>query len=311
MSAALIAVVVALLLGHRLPEPGALRQFGWFDRWRSACDGRLGAPAAASTGGVLLLLLPVFALAVVQVLLAERLFGLPGFMLAVVVVFLCWGPRDLDRDVEAVLDADSSDQQLRAAQWLYPHGAASTADRDLVDAAFSEALRRWFGVLFWFLLLGPSGALLFRLTQLIVVAHRPAQVSSLATLRLVMEWPVAQLMTLALALAASFDAVFVAWRDWHQQRGEGWFAADIGFLHAAGRASVVFELAEESTPADADTAPGLASGDHAEDPSPSAVGDAEATCSSPALRDAMSLVWRILIVWLTVVALLVLAGYVG
>lgn len=304
MSAALIAVVFALLLGHRLPEPGHWRRFAWFDGWRAAWDERLGGTAANSTGGVLLLLLPVFALAILQASLGERMFGLLSFLLSVVVLFACWGPRDLDRDVEAVLDADDADAQLRAAAPLFPSAAPSIASRDLVDAAFSEALRRWFGVLFWFLLLGPSGALLFRLTQLILAAHAPAPVSSLATLRLVLEWPVAQLMTLGLALAASFDAVFVAWRDWHVQRGEGWLASDVGFLLAAGRASVVFELAADSA------ADGIDEGEQSEDDVIGSV-DAESTCSVPALRDAMSLIWRVLIVWLTIVALLVLAGYVG
>jgi len=300
MSAALIAVVVALLLGHRLPEPGHWRRFAWFDGWRGWVDRKLGGPAANATGGVLLLLLPVFALTILQVLLDDRWLGLPGFVLGVAVLFACWGPRDLDRDVEAVLAATDGAAQAQAAAHLFPQGETSTASRDLVDAAFSEALRRWFGVLFWFLLLGPAGALLFRLTMLIVAAHPPAAVSSLATLRLVMAWPVAQLMTLALALAASFDAVFAAWREWHQQRGEGWFASDTGFLLAAGRASVVFELAEATESAETDA-----------DADAVVISDSEPTCSVPALRDAMSLIWRILIVWLTVMALLVLAGYVG
>lgn len=301
MSAALIAVVVALLLSHRLPEPGQWRRFDWFAHWRAACDARFGSAAAGSTGGVLLLLLPVFALGVLQALLSGQMFGLPSLLLGVLFLFACWGPRDLDRDVEAVLDADDPDSRLAAAAPLFPHAAASIESPALVDAAFGEAMRRWFGVLFWFLLLGPAGALLYRLTQLMVLAHPPAQVSSLGTLRLVLDWPVAQLMTLALALVASFDAVLVAWRGWHQQRGEGWFASDVGFLFAAARASVVFELAAEAD----------AQATESSDPSGEAPADAAPACSVPALRDAMSLVWRILIAWLTVLALLVLAGYVS
>jgi len=309
MSAALIAVVIALLLGHRLPEPGSWRRFGWFDSWTASVNTRLGRPANADAGGILLLLLPVVGLAILQFVLASRMLGFPAFVLSVLVLFACWGPRDLDRDVEAVLDADDPDQQRRAAAPLFPVGPPSIASRDLVDAAFSEALRRWFGVLFWFLLLGPTGALLFRLSQILLAANPPPPISPLATLRLVMAWPVAQLMTLALALAASFDAVFVAWRDWHQQRGEGWLASDTGFLQAAGRASVVFELAAEAEP--------IADGSGGEECAPagevdaSIGGDAEPICSVPALRDAMSLIWRVLIVWLTVIALLVLAGFVS
>lgn len=301
MSSALIAVVVALLLSHRLPEPGPLRSFSWFDRWREGWDARLGAPAAGSTAGLLLLLLPVFALGVLQALLVNRLFGLFEFLLCVLVLFACWGPRDLDRDVEAVLDADDSDGRLRAAEPLFPEGSSTVEAPALVDAVFSEALRRWFGVLLWFVLLGPAGALLFRLTQLITRRYTPAPVSSLAALRMVMEWPTAQLMTLALALAASFDAVHSAWRRWHEERGEGWFASDIGFLFAAGRASVVFELAEDAREV-------AQSDEEVADGGPV---DLEPVSSIPALRDAMSLVWRMLIVWLTVLAVIVLAGYVG
>lgn len=302
MSAALIAVVVALLLGHRLPEPGRWRRFDWFDGWRRGWDARLGAPAAGSTLGVLLLLLPVFALAVLQALLSGSLFGLPSFLLGVAVLFACWGPRDLDRDVEAVLAVEEPEARRVAARPLFPDGEPAIDGPALVDAAFSEALRRWFGVLLWFLLLGPSGALLYRLSRLIASAHPPAPVSSLATLRNVLDWPAAQLMTLALALAASFDSVLGAWRDWHIQRGEGWFVADNGFLFAAARASVVFELAAEAR-ADAEDA---ADAEAVVEPV-----DAVAVCSVPALRDAMSLIWRVLVVWLTGVALFVLGGFVG
>mgnify|MGYP006144213019 CR=1 FL=1 len=99
-----------------------------------------------------------------------------------------------------------------------------------------------------------------------------------------MEWPVAQLMTFALALAADFDRVLSAWRDWHS---EG-VRLDVGFLGDAARASVASELAEEDA--------------YAVDGPAQAPGLLE-------LRDAMSLVWRVLLLWLGVLALFVLAGW--
>jgi AmpE protein len=99
-----------------------------------------------------------------------------------------------------------------------------------------------------------------------------------------LNWPVAQLMTFALALAADFDRVLSAWRDWHAQG----VRLDAGFLYAAARASVASELAEEDA--------------YAVD------GPAQAP-DLLELRDAMSLVWRILLLWLGVLALFVLAGW--
>ena len=98
-----------------------------------------------------------------------------------------------------------------------------------------------------------------------------------------LNWPVAQLMTFGLALAADFDRVFSAWRDWHADGVRLY----IGFLGAAARISVASELAEEDA--------------YAID------GPARAP-DLLELRDAMSLVWRVLLLWLAVLALLVLAG---
>jgi AmpE protein len=100
----------------------------------------------------------------------------------------------------------------------------------------------------------------------------------------VLDWPVAQLMTIALALAANFDAVFSAWRDWHA----GGVRLDTGFLAAAARASVDVEIADDDTD----------------------LPDGDAIAATPALlelRDAMSLVWRVLLLWLAVIAIVVIA----
>ena len=85
------------------------------------------------------------------------------------------------------------------------------------------------GAALWFVLLGPAGALLYRLVQLSArsptfTSELPApQVEALEPLARLLDWPAAQLMTLALAVDADFDAVAAAWRDYHAARGH-WFA---------------------------------------------------------------------------------------
>ena len=175
-----------------------------------------------------------------------------------------------------------------------PPAAPSLQAPALVTAVFRGALQRWFAVLLWFLLLGPAGALLYRLAQLastrtLSAELPPAHAAMVARLRAILEWPVAQLCVLALALVANFDVVIGSWRDWHAQHGRGWLQLDSGFLDAVALASVDCELIEEEAY------------DPAEDAPPALL----------ALRDAMSLVWRILLLWLTVLALAVLAGFVN
>jgi AmpE protein len=301
MSAVLIAVILALALGHAAPQLAQWRRYDVFAAWCVWLGAKLGSQGffGSRYGIVLSLVPPLLLVGALQALFSAYWFGLPGVAFAVAVLFYCWGPRDLDLDVEAVAEANDAEQRRVAAQALAgPDREARVDASGLVEAVFRSALERWFGVLLWFLLLGPVGAVLYRFTQLgdskALRATLPVEHGeSFARLKAILDWPVAQLMTLGLALAANFDAVVAAWRAWHAERAQPWYALDTGFLGAAARVSVDCELAEDRDDAYvADAAPPTAP-------------------ALPALQDAMSLVWRILLLWLAVLALFVLAGFVN
>ena len=238
--------------------------------------------------------LPVLVLAVLQWSLHGVGWGLPSFVMAAAVLFYCWGPRDLDLEVEAIHSSKAHEDRLAALQQLPeepPAPPLRLEGAEVVDQVFLAALSRWFGVLFWFLLLGASGALLYRLVGLAdgskayrdVLAHEQAEAAR--HLHRLLNWPAAQLMTLALALAADFDAVATAWRDFHGQRVPGWYAPEPGYLTAAGRASVDIDDADAQSATD--------------------------ESALLALQQAMALIWRVLVVWLAVLSVFVLAGKIG
>ncbi|MCF7223304.1 hypothetical protein [Marilutibacter chinensis] len=305
MSTTLIATVVALVLGHLVPSLAAsVRAYGWYGDWLHWLDARFEeeSPWHGRWGIVLALAPPLLLIGLFQYALEGTVFGLASLVLGIVVLFYTWGPRDLDVDVEAILDAPDTASRRAAAMPLWSEPEAVSLDGGaLVDAVFRNALRRWFGVLAWFLVFGPFGALLYRLTEL--AAHgRLARILPHDTvlgarnLLAALEWPVAQLMTLALAIVGNFDTVLAAWRD----NGGASFRLDNRFLAAVGRASVRTELAEEAR-------------DYADEPD-LVEGGGEVTAvpgDLPELRDAMSLVWRVLLAWLAVLALFVIAGYVN
>ena len=101
------------------------------------------------------------------------------------------------------------------------------------------------------------------------------------------DWLPAHFVALALAVASNFDAVFKTWRDWHATHADR-FELNPGFLDAIARASV-----------DADV--------EADDE----FGRRDPHVPLVALSDAMVLVRRVLVVWLTVIALVVLGGWFG
>ena len=307
MSITLIAVVVALVLGHAAPALTGLRQYDWYATWARWLDARLGDGGfwRGRWGVVLALLPPLLLVLLFQVALDAPLLGLVGLLFGVAVLFYAWGPRDLDVDVEAIVEAPDAVARREAAARLWPEGATIAEDGRLpdgpalVEAVFRNALRRWFGVLFWFLLLGPVGAIGYRLVQQSAEGEASGalpgdNVAGARWLLALLDWPVAQLMTLAMALVGNFDSVLTAWKD----NGGASFDLANRFLGASARASVRSELADEAM-------------EYVEEGVAPSGALVRQLGELPELRDAMSLVWRILLLWLAVLALFVIAGFVS
>ncbi|MBX3699110.1 MAG: cobalamin biosynthesis protein [Dokdonella sp.] len=291
MATTLIAILIVLLSTHALPDLARYRNFSWLRDW-------LRGPGDSPAGNVRLRTLLVAGLLVVltgliQAALHRHWFGVLELAFMVVVLFFCWGPRDLDTDIESVLKAPDSERRRQAAQLLgegVSEQAVSYSAAGLIEASFAAALSRRFGVLFWFAVLGPVGALAYRLVQ--QLARSPAFAEAIGDSRadferaaLIMDWAPAHLLAWSLALVSDFDAIVSAWHDYHRAHGQGYFTLDLGFLAVIARAGV-----------DAD----VAAGDGGEE----SVGDPLAE-----LADTQIVLRRALYVWLAVIAVIVLGGW--
>lgn len=291
MAIALLAAVVALLLGHLAPELARLRRFDWFAAWlgwlgRSPWFGEARLSELALLAA---LLPPLLILGLLLWLLAQPFHGALAFLAAIALLFLAWGPRDLDLELEAIIEAEGEEAREAALRALLPHPAQGEvpAEREAALAALAAAgLRRWFAVLFWFLLLGPLGALAYRLTQITAEVEHPDRLPPglrLAASRLLalLDWLPARLVAFSLALVGDFDAVLAALRRRFAEAG-GFFTLERGFLWAAMDAAVPREGPDE-----------------------------EGDPLLRALKDGQRRHWRVLLLWFAVVALLVLGGAAG
>ena len=104
-----------------------------------------------------------------------------------------------------------------------------------------------FAVLLWFFLLGPVGALLYRLGQTLgrddSLQLDPDSRNTATSCANALDWLPAQLLTFTLAVVGHWDAVIGAWRRWHAQAAPtSWYRAGPGFLGAAARADVSIDI---------------------------------------------------------------------
>ena len=289
MAVSLLAALIALGLVHVMPQLAHWRGDGGFRRWVAQLGDTSGPGRVAVTLGVPVVLCLV-ALWLVTLLPGSELFRL---ILSLVVLLYCFGPHAYEADLEAIIKAPDQPSREAAAQALSDDGEPVAWHAvALGEATAYAALRRRFGVLLWFFLLGPAGALLYRLAQTLgrdgsLRLDAPARVAA-HTFANIADWLPAQLMVFTLALVGHWDAVIGAWKRWHRQQSpRSWTVEGPGFLGAAARADVQVDIE---------------------------AGDGYAEERIDTLGELIRLrgtLLRALLAWLSVVALMVLAGWMG
>jgi AmpE protein len=291
----IISILIAFTLCHFVRELQHLRRFEWVTSFTKHCNNKLKKIPGWSgpTGFLFILGLPLLAAYLVNSLLFVTLGLIGEFLLAIAMLIYTFGPRDLDIDVRNVIDADNDDKQQAALETLLDGPIPEDADicRSVaIDALFSKALKRWFAIIFWFAVLGIYGALLYRMAIWLSNGEHglfDEQKNLVTRLFRVMEWPVAQLMTFSLAIATDFDSVYRAWKKYQVEQGHGLFEGNNEFLLTSARTIVKTGHAENDGYADQLKGP-MAS-----------------------IKLSMDLVWRLLGVWATVLAILLLVNVIA
>jgi len=291
----IISILLAFALCHFVRELRHLRRFEWVGSFTDFCNARCkNIPGwAGPTGFLVIVGLPLLAAYVINNLFYSVLGQLGEFIVAIAVLVYTFGPRDLDIDVRDVFRSGDERQQNKALEVLLDGPVPADRERCqtvAIDAVFRKALKRWFGIIFWFAVLGIYGALLYRLSVWLSGDNSrlgSEQKELMANLCKIMEWPVAQLMTLALAIATDFDSVYRAWKQYHHERGHGLFEGNNEFMLTSARTIVKSGHAENDGYAD------------------------QLQGSMASIKLSMDLVWRSLGVWATVLAILLLINVIS
>ena len=214
----LLATLIALFAERLAPSLAERRSLAWFDSYFNALGGRLNVPGWLALA---IMVAPWALLAsALQSLFHGVLLGLLELAFSVVVLFLALRPGSVDPAVDGYVTAREKGEDSAArhhAEHLLGGSAPGSVEeevRAVADALLLEANERWVAPILWFVLLGPMGALIYRLT--VHVEHRAeagALCEAARLLRAALDWLPAHLLAGMYILSGSFEEGLNAWRQ--------------------------------------------------------------------------------------------------
>lgn len=296
----LISILLALLAERFLPHMQPLREIDWLQRYQGWLEGHLPLAARHPALGLgLILLPPLVVLALLQTLIDDWLFGLLELLLATVVLYYSLRAAEVEEAVDRYVESREAGHDGDArheAQRLVDDGLPEAVDdevRAVADAVLLRACEKGFGALFWFVILGPVGALGYWMTVHVMQdARREAKPWQDWAERLhdLLAWAPAHLMAVGFVLTGSFEDGIRAWGAfWRESPQADVGESNRGVLLAVGRGALRAEEAETAAPmAEA----------------------GEMVADASLVRSARGLVLRTLVIWVAVVALMTLGGWI-
>ncbi len=284
----LIILLCGLGLEYFLGVLDDVRRLKWFSRYSDWLENKLVQSRYwNSAGGIILTLAgPLLLVLLIDYGLKNVFFPL-SYLFALAVLLNSIGPVFLNQTLTAYVEALDAEDDVQARHYageLCHAVAAPDSDKDeeeIIGRIFIEANERLYAVIFWFIVLGPFGAMLYRLANNLKSKHQDihgAYADSARHLNHILDWPSTRLFALGNALAGNMIEAVEAWRD----NEDGSFLVNEAILIASGLGALHYrpetDIQEENVE------------------------------RSYWIRASQALINRTLIVWLTVLGIMTIAG---
>ena len=217
----LIFILIALGLDFFLGGLERFRNYNWFTSLFYLLEKRLAHYKIwdGSFGLLLVLAIPVSGLIILACVLNHWSVILEGVLTLLILIY-CLAPEALDDRLDnfiTAIDEGDAENISTLSDELIDVNVIDDEDANekaVIKSALIEAHKRSFAVIFWFLILGAVGALLYRLVnELSDELHeiRGGFADSTHILLNILEWPSSRIMIIAMALAGSLSDVFSGW----------------------------------------------------------------------------------------------------
>ncbi len=215
----LISILLGLAMEYFLGPLDRFRNSGWFDTYTDWLELKCQRyPLWDGPAGVIVTIaLPVAGLLVVAFLLGEISIVLP-FMLSILVFVYSLGPNLdtlLNNYVQALEGNIPEDIAVIESRLKLTSDPLNYQATPIISATLTRAHDYIFGVVFWFVVLGMSGALLFSLSVILKTKFegiRSGYAISIDELYNILVWPSMRLLAIGFALSGSLVDTLEAWR---------------------------------------------------------------------------------------------------
>lgn len=249
----LFIILLALGAGHITSSFDHLRQFKWFEKHINWLERQISQYGIwdSTVGAILPLIIPCVLLLLVLCFLND-LWSVFGFIFSVFILFICLNREQLFETVDDYIDAfnenDQTGMQQAAAGIVITEDTNNTTTTNLLSGFFIQSQSTVMSVVFWFIVLGPLGALVYRMTDLLHSRQRNIHggfSDSVYTLYHILNWPVSRLTVLSYALVGSLVDTLETWR----QSKHSNITANDQLVTECGLAALQFTESDEMTTA--------------------------------------------------------------
>ncbi len=241
---ALISIILGLLIDRTFRQLHDLRDMAWFEFYAQTIrrfTNKFNSKAIPALQFILIIAPPVSLIFFIQFLLDDFLFNMLGFAFGIVIFIYCLGPACLSTDIESYINARTTgddDEALHYASSITGSTASSLPDKQIIDvtrAILYAANERIFSTIFWFIILGPFGAILYRLiSELSKLSeheienlnqqnddnqseNEPEDINDLSSfsdfIHSLMSWAPARMLAAGYALTGNFDSAYQSYKN--------------------------------------------------------------------------------------------------
>lgn len=285
----LISIILALIAERFLSWLQDYRQFEWLEhtvQWLRKQSAGLDSMA----GAVLILAILGIAVEIIYFSVMDW-FSLAGFALGSIILIACLGPKSFYEQIKQICVAQDRGNEESSLFHLenikdYPltDEEKHNIERTTLESLFVVTNDRMLAVIFWFAIVGPIGAVIFRIASVMHFTktedERPAIYVAFDRLYYLINWPTARLVALSYAVVGNWlDSV--AHLKKPVSPGTNWPDPNAQLLANVGISSLALDEEDNKTFSYKDITNGLA------------------------------LVRRSVAFWVGVIALLTLAGWLG